>query len=112
MIGHVISWQKARPVSRAGFFMPCIYPTCLRRVWLQLGHGIFAADERAACASRQEAHESLVVEMECLALRVSDQSGISRSFGADQGQRQAYFVGILLLVYMLIYATVKERDLW
>ena len=100
--------------------MPCIYPTCLRRVWLQLGHGIFAADEsdlfasdeRAACASRQEAHESLVVEMECLALRVSDQSGISRSFGADQGQRQAYFVGILLLVYMLIYATVKERDLW
>ncbi|MGB2150726.1 MAG: hypothetical protein ACPHX6_14390, partial [Cobetia amphilecti] len=61
---------------------------------------------------RQEAHESLVVEMERLSQRVSDQSGISRPFGADQGQRQLCFVGILLLVDMLIYATVKERDLW
>ena len=47
-----------------------------------------------------------------MALHVSDQSGMPRSFSADQGQRQACFVGILLLVHMLIYATVKERDLW
>ena len=47
-----------------------------------------------------------------IALRVSDQSGMPLSFTADQGQRQVCFVGILLLVDMLIYATVKERDLW
>ncbi len=47
-----------------------------------------------------------------MALRMSDQSGTSRSFSADQRQRQVCFVGILLLVDMLIYATVKERDLW
>lgn len=57
---------KSPPGKPGGLFRACIYPTCLRRVCLQFAYGIFAADERAACASRQEAHESLVVEMEWL----------------------------------------------